>query len=154
MLLASSYYPNVRGQGTRHFVEGTLDPLVRRFHVCGVINFIPARLRPIVIPIPISVMPAIADSRVPIFVWQFLNAYTKRTIPHSTQVGARRNHIRMYGIATTSGNIWMRRSRALSTNTMAGINHPRHVNIGLKLCIFVISFPSNVSVHPRATCGA
>ena len=23
--------PNVRGQGTRHFVEGTLDPIVRRF---------------------------------------------------------------------------------------------------------------------------
>ena len=23
--------PNVRGQGTRHLVEGTLDPLVQRF---------------------------------------------------------------------------------------------------------------------------
>ena len=25
--------PNVTGQGTRHLVEGTLEPLVRRFHL-------------------------------------------------------------------------------------------------------------------------
>ena len=28
IFLNLSFYPNVRGQGTRHLVEGTLDPLV------------------------------------------------------------------------------------------------------------------------------
>ena len=28
-----SFIPNVRGQGTRHLVEGTLDPLVGRLFI-------------------------------------------------------------------------------------------------------------------------